>query len=152
MKFPTERGYIRVRLPDPAEKDPMDRQSIRTIALCGEAIVLADKWTGKVYKYDKTSGKPLGAFVVKEPACIAVDEDRRLWIAYDACKVGVFDLDGKPLGQVAVQAAEIVTIRLVGDQALGGRRPDRDYRLQNEGTGQGRAGQDLRPQGSVWRV
>ena len=118
LKFPTETGYIRLKEPDPQQKDIFDHQSVHSIAISGNTILAADRDTGIIWKFDKTSGKPIGTFKLDHPACLIADGADRLWIAYDRNKVAVTDLDGKALSNPAVNAGQIVCIRL-----------DRDHRL-----------------------
>lgn len=126
LAFPTETGYIRVKMPDPNDPKPFNHQSLHSITICGNVIVAADRQTGIVYKFDKTTGGPLGQFTVKDPICAIADGPGGLWIAYDGNQLIATDLDGKVLARPQYPPAQIACIRLatpnqlwVADQAAG---------------------------------
>ena len=118
LEFPTPNGYIRVREPDPTDDKPFDHQSAKSIVICGDTIVLADRYKNNVFKYDKNTGAALGEFAMNKPFTIVVDAEKRLWIANDGNKVTVTDIDGKVLAQPEVQAGQIACIRLDGKGQL----------------------------------
>jgi TolA-binding protein len=118
FKYPTESGYIRVKLPDPKDETPFEHQSLHSITICGETIVAADRFTGRVHKFDKASGQSLGEFAFTKPVCVITDEAQRLWIAHDGGRVSVVNLDGKVLAQPPVAARQIACIRLGPDHRL----------------------------------
>lgn len=126
LPFPTEGGYVRVKWPDPGSVDPFALQSLKSLAVAGDALVAADRATGKVHVFDKNSGKPIGGFALSRPASLAVDGAKRLWVAHDGNRVSVLDLGGRVLAEPRVDAGEIAAIRLgpgnrlwVADQKAG---------------------------------
>lgn len=118
LKFPTDTGYLRVKQPDPQQKDVFDHQSLHAIVICGNAIVAADRDTGQIWEFDKSTGKQIGGFSLNRPVSLACDGQEHLWIAHDGKKVSVMDLGGKALAKPAVSAGGIVCIRLERDRRL----------------------------------
>ncbi|HUW33251.1 MAG TPA: FlgD immunoglobulin-like domain containing protein, partial [Planctomycetota bacterium] len=105
-------GYIRVHYPDPDWAIQWGHDTLRSLAVLGNTLLSVDEKFDRVVKYDKTTGMPLGEFPVKAPRSIAIDAQKRLWIAHDSDKVTVFDLDGKKLGEVKHPAKQIECMRL----------------------------------------
>ena len=118
IKFPTPTGFIRVKVPDPAQEKPFDHQSLHSLTVCGDVLVAADRDTGTVYKFDKKTGQALGTFVLKRPTCVISDHERRLWFSYDEGKIVVTDLSGKVLARPQVPTRKIVCLRLAGKDRL----------------------------------
>ena len=97
--------------PDAPEADAaLMRYPLRAVAVQGETLLAADALGGRVLRYHKATGKPLGEFAVNLPNALAVDKAGRLWVGHQHTKVSVFTPDGKDGREVLNNIAEVESL------------------------------------------
>jgi len=84
---------------------------LRALAVHGDNLFCADALGGKVYRFDKTTGKKLGEFDVKLPHALAADSKGQVWVGHEHSKVSVFSAEGKPLGTPISDAKFVKALR-----------------------------------------
>lgn len=91
---------------------------LRAIAVQGDVLLVADTLGGRVLKFHKDTGLPLGEFAVKLPVGLAVAADGSIWIAHERHNVSHFSKEGQLLQTVLTDVKEVKNIALGVDGKL----------------------------------
>ena len=86
------------------------KSPLRALAITGETILVADALGGRVLKFHKVTGKPLGEFPVKLPHALTVDKSGRIWVGHEHHTISVFAADGKDGRAVIKDVGEVEQI------------------------------------------
>lgn len=80
---------------------------LRGIAVSGSTILITDGLDGKILKFDKTDGHPMGSFPCPLPRSIAVDSSGNIWVGHSHHIVEAFSPAGTSLGQAITDIGEV---------------------------------------------
>jgi len=86
------------------------RYPLRAVAVQGDSLLAADALGGRILRYHKVTGKPLGEFAVKLPNALAVDRAGRIWVGHEHTIVSVFSPEGKDGRAVLKDIGEVESI------------------------------------------
>jgi len=73
---------------------------LRSIAVDGDHLAVADALGGRVLWFDKETGEPKGEFKVPLPTALAVDKSGQIWVGHEHHLLSVFSPDGKMIRDV----------------------------------------------------
>lgn len=90
---------------------------LRSLAVHGDTLYVADALGGMVRSFDKETGLARGAFAVKLPHAIAVDGKGQIWVASEQSRLRAFDGAGKVLIDVPA-AGNISSIAVAPDGGI----------------------------------
>ncbi|HEX3998059.1 MAG TPA: FlgD immunoglobulin-like domain containing protein [Pirellulales bacterium] len=94
------------------------RMPLRSLAVAGNSLLVADALSGKIRRFDKATGRAEGEFQVRLPQALAVDREGRIWVGHEHSRLSVFSPEGKRIAEPLGQLGEIVALAFGPDSRL----------------------------------
>jgi len=102
----------------PREEAELMRWPLRSIAVRGEELLVADTLGGRVLRFHKETGRPQGEFRVKLPTALAVDRNGSIWVGHERSRVSVFSGEGRLVRTVLSALGEVKALAFGPDGRL----------------------------------
>ncbi len=85
-------------------------EPLKALAIVGKVLLIADQRGDRILKFDKDTGAAAGEFGVKQPTALSGDAAGRLWVAHEASKVSIVDLDGRMIATPLEQLNDVPSL------------------------------------------